>query len=232
MSHLVFGVITGTSEEALTAFAVAEGLPRLDIIGDGALITALKHAASIWLPYQVPHVVMTAEAVARSKAYAAAVVAVVGSMRGKVHWIGDAPDIDADAEQAAAEALRLHAAIGPAAPVLAGPGVLPMRVGRPPFGYVRRNGELQINEDEAALIRDVFALRAAGKIYSEILPTVKESKYPIKGSKERIRTQHWDKTRIARILRNADAYQKGIFRTATGGKYVNQALIIVKATSP
>jgi hypothetical protein len=228
MSHLVFGVLTGTSEEALTAFAVGQGLPRLDVVGDGNLITVLRHIASIWLPYQVPHVIMSAEAVSRSKAYAAAVVGVISSMRGKVHWVGDAPDIDADAEQAAIEALRLQASIAPVAPSAVGAGVLPMRVGRPPFGYSRHAGELKIHEPEAALIRDVFALRAQGKIYSEILPDIKANRYPAKGPKDAIKTAHWDKTRIARILRNADAYQRGIFRTATGGKYVNPDLIIVK----
>jgi hypothetical protein len=105
-----------------------------------------------------------------------------------------------------------------------------MRVGRPPFGYVRRNGELHINEDEAAIIRDVFAARAKGKMYSEILPDIKAAKYPIKGTKIKINVQHWDKTRIARILRGAEAYERGTFRTATGGKYTNPALIIVKPT--
>jgi len=74
-----------------------------------------------------------------------------------------------------------------------GPGILGFH---PPLGYDIVEGRLLPNEDEAALVREIFSRCGMGRTLEEIAVGLNEDGYRTK------RDTEWTSTKVYRILRN------------------------------
>ena len=70
------------------------------------------------------------------------------------------------------------------------------KIGRAPYGYRVKDGELSINDEEAKWVRFIFAETLAGKSSIMIAAALNEKQVPAR------RADHWTSTTVRSILRN------------------------------
>lgn len=80
-------------------------------------------------------------------------------------------------------------------------------LGREPLGYRKEDGQLVINEEEAELVRRLFALYAEGTSSHELAATLNEQAVPAK------RGQRWHASTIRWVLRNPAYKGSGHYNT-------------------
>jgi hypothetical protein len=219
MSKQVYGVTTGTSEDEIKARAKKLKLPVPLFPGDGTIAAVLAHVKALEMGYQKP-IILASERAFKTNLILAAASSAAAQYRAVIMLEHDTSGHLEDDDEAAHEIAKLLAEVSKYG---ADPTVVKQVLGRPPYGYLRVKGVLQIDAGAAPLIEESFVQRDKGKSVEAILDVLLKK---FKEATTTVSGERWHKARVARILRRADMYREGKFRDCDGKRYTNSDLII------